>query len=185
MRKITYLILVLIILLGGTSAYSQSKVVIVPLHISQTIADYYPYSRVTCFNIPDAQADSGIMWIIPESAGIVKKVQVVLHCEHTLSADLDVSLSHKGTHLDILFSDVGLNSDGFLVHIDDDTPISVENAPIVNAYTPINGRYNPEGNNALPIFNGEDASSSWYLNIRDNAAGDIGKCCFIGLYITD
>ena len=127
MRKITYLILVLIILLGGTSAYSQSKVVIVPLHSSQPIADYYPYSRVTCFDIPDTQSDSGIMWIIPESAGIVTKIEVVLHCEQTLSADLDVSISQKGTHLDNPFSDVGLNSDEFLVHVDDDTTISVEN----------------------------------------------------------
>ena len=181
-RLVALFILTLVPLLNA-SAWAQNKVVVIPLMEEAPMADFYP-SLDSCSNILDNSALRSYI-NVPISKGVTKNLQVVLFIEHTHNADLDVTLTHVPTSKGVnLFIDVGVDSDGMYIHLDDDAPTSIESAPY-NGNNPITGRFNIQGNDRLAFFNGTDASGEWGLRVFDDNIFDTGTLITWGLYIVD
>jgi subtilisin-like proprotein convertase family protein len=100
--------------------------------------------------------------------GSILDVNVALDITHTYDSDLHVTLiSPSGTQL-VLFANIGPNQHNFHNTVLDDSATT----SIVNGVAPYTGTYRPQ--NPLSLFNGEQASGKWTLQIEDDSAGDTG-----------
>ena len=100
--------------------------------------------------------------------GTIVDVDVTLDITHTWAADLDITLiSPNGTTVE-LTSDNGGGSDNYTgTTFDDDAAL-----PITSGSAPFTGSYQPE--ESLSNFDGENAAGVWFLEIVDDAGGDLG-----------
>ena len=133
--------------------------------------------------IADAATTTSSIFV-PAGAGIIKDLRVNLAIDHAFNTNLDVILTHvpSGTSL-ILFSDVGGNSDGFIVRIGDAFGTDI-GTPLPPDGSPITGNYNPEGAASLSVFDGLDASGEWVLSVTDDVATNTGTLFGWSLEVT-
>lgn len=181
MKKIIWMVFSIMIICCCTSSYAQDKVVVIPLTKS-LMADFYP-SENGCVGIPDNWGIPNKIEI-PASAGVIKKLEVVLFISHDYNGDLDVHLTHDNKETVYLFSDIDSTGRGIFVHFDDNAKTDIGSAP--HAFgKPLVGIFNPEGNETLASFNGTDATGIWTLVVWDDATIDTGTLYSWGLYIVD
>lgn len=130
------------------------------------------------FQIPDQNLfDQPLVTsiFIPDG-GIVRDLNVHLAIEHDNTSDLDVFLRHVPTGLSLtLFTDIGPFEDMY-VKLNDSSLRDIGDVEITIGQTEaLFGRFNPEGNSQLSLFNGIDASGEWELTINDDSFGDTGQ----------
>lgn len=100
--------------------------------------------------------------------GTILDVNVALDITHTYDSDLTVSLiSPSGTSV-ILFSNIGPQGHNFHNTVLDDSAL----VSIDSGTAPYTGTFQPE--QPFSLFNGEEASGSWKLQVYDDSAGDTG-----------
>ncbi len=96
---------------------------------------------------------------------------------HTLDADLRVTLTSPSGASAILFSSVGLTGTNFVHTLLDDDADTL----IISGIAPFAGSYRPQ--DALSRFNGEAANGVWQLRVEDLAPGESGTLVAWGLRI--
>jgi subtilisin-like proprotein convertase family protein len=105
--------------------------------------------------------------VVPTSFSI-SDLNVRLNANHTIDADLDVSLRAPDGTIVELFTDVGGSGDNFTK-----TTLDDESARSVTAGTaPFTGAFRPKGN--LSAFDGRNAQGTWTLTITDDTAAASG-----------
>lgn len=162
-------------------SFSQNKVVVIPLKIQTPSAEFYSWDY-SCAGIPDGGGYFSAGAILPDSVGVVKKLEVVIFITHTFNGDLDVTLLHANSGRIVeLFTDIGGDGQNIHVHLDDEAETDIGTVPDGK----VTGRFNPEGKATLATFNGIDASGYWYLRVADDAFSDVGTLNSFGLYIVD
>jgi subtilisin-like proprotein convertase family protein len=115
---------------------------------------------------------------VSDALGAIVDVDVTLSITHTYDADLQTFLiSPAGTRVE-LFSAVGGGSDNFAGTILDDEAI----AAIDGGAAPFTGRFRPEA--LLSVFDGQNPTGTWRLEIRDTAGADEGALTQWSLTIT-
>jgi subtilisin-like proprotein convertase family protein len=132
----------------------------------------FPYAGFP-MSIPD-QSTIHSQIRVPRSAGIITDLDVFLAFDHTFDGDLDVTLTHvpTGTTLE-LFTDVGGTDAGLIVRLNDEAGVDIGSADNPDNEL-ISGLFNPEGTAVLSVFDGEDASGTWDLQVTDDSLNDFG-----------
>ncbi len=126
--------------------------------------------------IPDAVSGSELgtasfTFTVSAGGSNISDVDVRFSAEHTFAGDLSAELtSPNGTALP-LFSDIGGSGNNFQDTILDDEA----SAPISAGSTPLNGRFQPEGDGGLAVFDGQLSEGTWTLTVTDDAPGDSGR----------
>ncbi len=182
-RKPHCLLVVFIIFVSffpATFVCAQTKVVLTPLVDAQKQpkTDFYACDE---FNqtIPDGSSGDFSL-TIPESAGIIKEIEVVLFIKHPFSDEIKAELYYPGKGSLTLFDGVGGQGDGIFVHLDDDADTDIGKVP----YGTVEGRFNLQGSSTFAsFFNGLDASKTWTLTVSDKAKLDAGTLISWGIYI--
>ena len=173
----------LLLLISGSASVLADGFYVIPVDRTP-VKDFYAF-HLGCVKLHDDIDETyGFSLSVPELAGVIQKVEVVLFISHENNADLDVTLQHanSGTEV-VLFTDIGGDGNGIFVHLDDDAEKDIGS---VASVTIDGGRYNPEGSATLADFKGLDASGEWTLWIKDDTSnGYSGKLQGWGLYIVD
>ena len=95
------------------------------------------------------------------------------------------TLTHlsTGTGL-LLFNDVGGTNEGFEIRLNDEAGTDIGTATNPKLDGPITGTFNPIGSSLLSVFDTQDASGVWRLEITDDAASDFGTLMSWALHVT-
>jgi len=180
MRTVLWLML-LFLISGSAPVVADDDFYVIPVDRTP-VKDFY---TPPCYFVPWTLADGAhysTNIIVPEFAGKVKKVEVVLFIAHSNNEDLDVTLSHGGKTV-VLFTDIGGSGEGIFVHLDDDAERDIGS---VGSVAIDGGRWRPEGTASLADFNGLDAGGDWVITIDDDTLnGKTGKLHMWALYIVD
>lgn len=137
-------------------------------------------------NIPDASGGNPGAWVHSTLTGPeiqLTDLNVMFNrLDHTWMGDLEIRLTAPSGRVATLLtsqfqSGGGLlgSQDNFLnTMMDDQRPVNLATgtAPFTGSY---NIRHANVGNNPLSVFNGETASGTWKVSIRDWAGSDTGK----------
>ncbi|HXJ65941.1 MAG TPA: FG-GAP-like repeat-containing protein [Actinomycetota bacterium] len=112
---------------------------------------------------------------VPRSAGAISDLDVSFAAFHSFDGDLDVKLTHLTTGTSMfLFQDVGGTNEGFNIRLNDESGTDINSASNPKLDGEINGTFNPGGSALLSVFDGEDASGVWQLDVADDSGGDSG-----------
>ncbi|MEZ6042082.1 MAG: S8 family serine peptidase [Planctomycetaceae bacterium] len=108
---------------------------------------------------------------VPSQVSAITDVDVTLSLQHGWLSDLDVFLVHvgqTGTKRVELFTDV-LSNGSFMTSttLDDEADFG-----ILTGSAPFTGRFRPE--QSLSMFDGDNPSGTWYLEITDDNPSDVG-----------
>jgi CSLREA domain-containing protein len=146
--------------------------------------------------IPDAQPDgvnvgvtvAGLRAIVdldvrfagtPPCSGSTSNITAAV--THPVVGNLVVRLtSPQGTTITLINQRGGLRDNLCELTIDDSAPTPVSSASSVDGQ-PFNGRFAPE--QPLSVFNGEDPSGVWTINVSDRAAGGTGTLRAVSLVL--
>lgn len=167
---------------SATFVFAQNKVVLAPLVDAQKQpkTDFYICDQLNQA-IPDGSSGD-FSCTIPESAGIIKEIEVVLFIQHPFSDEIKAELYYPGKGSLTLFDGVGGQGNGIFVHLDDDAEIDIGTVP----YGTVEGRFNLQGSSRFAsFFNGLDASKTWTLTLSDKSRLDAGTLIAWGIYIID
>jgi hypothetical protein len=115
---------------------------------------------------------------------IIEDLDVSVSLTHTNVFDLQlVVTSPSGTSVVLNsydpFTDYFSGADYRQTVFDDEAEIS-----IADALPPFTGHFRADANNALSVFDGEDAFGNWHLEIYDAHYADTGSLDAFGLTIT-
>jgi subtilisin-like proprotein convertase family protein len=102
------------------------------------------------------------------AADVITDVRVKLTALHTFDADLEFTLLHNGTVVD-LSSDNGGAGDNYVNTVFDDNA----SVPITGGTAPFTGSFTPE--QPLSAFAGGNAAGTWTLRVTDDLGGDFGS----------
>lgn len=108
---------------------------------------------------------------VSELAEPISNLDVIFSAAHTWDSDLEVFLTSPAGTSFLLFSGVGGSGENFQDTLLDDgaeTNISSGNAPF-------NGTFQPMGEGGLAIFDGENPTGVWQLEVIDLFEGDSGQ----------
>lgn len=184
MRNAACFVFILVVICCISRSNAQNNIVVITLMEKAALADFYPAPGGS-WEIPPAELNLGPLSSLinlPESAKVIKKLEIIISINHSFNADLDVSLYHEDSGKILnLFDDIGGSGDGIYVHLDDNATRSIE----YSVTNPIQGRFNLEEDRTLSAFNGIDASGWWHLLVEDDATADNGTLISWGLYIVD
>ncbi len=134
-------------------------------------------------NVPQTILDDNVVKneLDFEEVGEILDVDVEVDISHTFVADLDMFLiSPSGTRVRLI-NDRGGSGDNLQGTIFDDEASRSINS-ISNTEAPFTGRFRPI--QPLSAFDGEDSNGTWTLEIRDDAANDVGVLNAWSLTIT-
>jgi hypothetical protein len=106
---------------------------------------------------------------IPDDFDLID-VQVSLDVSHSYLSDLEISLSHGGVTVDLLWDDCGAYNDLAVTLGDGDGPLAC-GEPTVGTGEPTR-RNGPRG--FLSAFNGLNINGEWVLTVTDDGEGDQG-----------
>lgn len=95
---------------------------------------------------------------------VVADVNVSIQATHTFLGDLEISLEHNGTTVELMNDQCGSNNDLDITFDDEGNPL-VCGQPSTGIAIPLD---------ALGAFDGMDAQGDWTLTINDDAGGDTG-----------
>lgn len=107
---------------------------------------------------------------VPAGSGRIADLDVAIRLTHANMPDLDVSLTAPGGNEVVLFTDPGSSlQTGMDLRLDDEAAISVA------SYSTVSGMaYSPAATRRLSWFDGQLASGTWTLTIRDDLASNDG-----------
>ena len=175
------LLILFIFCFSASLASAQNKVVLAPLADEQLSGTKFYACDELNQVLPDNNSGD-FSCTIPESAGIIKKMEVVLFIQHPFSDELKAELYYPGKGSLTLFDGVGGQGDGIFVHLDDDAETDIGAVP----YGTVEGRFNPQGSSTFgSLLNGLDASKTWTLTVTDKTKLDTGTLISWGIYILD
>lgn len=129
--------------------------------------------------IPDANSVGATDSIVLSEGGSLLDLDVSVEVSHSYVGDLIVTLTHEDTGTSAVIIDrpgftgtgFGCNGASIDATLDDEAASPVENECAGSTPT-ISGTFTP--NNPLSVFDGENLSGTWSLNITDNASQDTG-----------
>lgn len=182
LQRLLAVLITSFILFPATFVFAQNKVVLAPLVDTQKQAKTEFYA-CDDFNqaIPDGSSGD-FSCTIPESAGIIKEIEVILFIKHPFSDEIKAELYYPGKGSITLFDGVGGQGNGIFIHLDDDADTDIGSVP----YGTVEGRFNPQGSPTFAsLFYGLDASKTWTLTLSDKAKLDAGTLISWGIYIVE
>ncbi|MBI4916794.1 MAG: proprotein convertase P-domain-containing protein [Acidobacteria bacterium] len=157
--------------LGADARYHLS-VRVIPRQV-QTDCTVIASSDVPVTIGPGAGSVTSTIVVPPTVTSSLNDVNVILDLDHTLMADLDVTLASPAATAVPLFTDVGASAVGGQASMDlvvDDTA-----AIPLGSYTVVSSMFHqPEQPGRLSSFNGQPASGTWTLTLADDGANTSG-----------
>jgi subtilisin-like proprotein convertase family protein len=118
--------------------------------------------------IPDNDPSGATQSLTLPTAGSIADLNVRVDITHTWDEDLDISLSHAGTTVD-LSSDNGTDGDDYAgTTFDDEAAIAISAGS-----PPFTGSFRPDG--SLGAFDGQDTGGQWTLKVADDTGQDSGR----------
>ena len=165
---------------GATTAATGSFVA-----FARTVSPItYGMAGPPLFLADNATTESNL--VVPQSAGIIRDIDVGVGISHTFDGDLTLALLHRspsGSTQITLWSNVGGTCDGFLVALNDEAGTDV-GAATCSTSGPISGSFNLEATELLSPFDNTDASGTWRLIVTDGSVNDTGTLHYWNLRIS-
>ena len=100
---------------------------------------------------------------VPDSVPTISDIDVIFSAEHTFVSNLVVNLTSPANTTFELFAGVGSDGDNFQDTVLDDSA----STSISAGAAPFNGQFSPTGTGGLAVFNGENPTGTWTLQVED------------------